>query len=47
MDDRDYQIPFTFTGKLNKVTISVERPTLTAEDEKKLADAYRSAQDAK
>src|ERR1700730_5151545 len=47
VDDRDYQIPFTFTGKINKVTISVEPPKLTAEDEKKLADAYRAAQDAK
>jgi hypothetical protein len=47
VDDRDYQIPFTFTGKINKLTISVEPPKLTAEDEKKLADAYRAAQDAK
>ena len=47
IDDRDYQIPFTFTGKINKVLISVEPPKLTAEDEKKLADAYRAAQDAK
>jgi hypothetical protein len=28
------------------VTISVEPPKLTAENEKKLADAYRAAQDA-
>jgi len=27
--------------------ITVEPPKLTAEDEKKLADAYRAAQDAK
>lgn len=47
VDDRDYQVPFTFTGKLNKLTISVERPKLTPEDEKKLADAKRTAQDAK
>jgi arylsulfatase len=47
VDDRDYQVPFTFTGKINKVTISVEPPKLTAEDQKKLADAYRAAQDAK
>jgi arylsulfatase len=47
VDDRDYQIPFTFTGKLNKLTVSVEPPKLTAEDEKKLAEAYRAAQDAK
>lgn len=47
VDDRDYQIPFTFTGKLNKLTISVEPPKLTPEDEKKLAEARRAAQDAK
>ena len=47
MDDRDYQVPFTFTGKLNKLTISVEPPKLTPEDEKKLRDAQRAAQDAK
>jgi arylsulfatase len=47
VDDRDYQIPFTFTGKLNKLTISVEPPKLTPDDEKKLSDAYRAAQDAK
>jgi arylsulfatase len=47
VDDRDYQIPFTFTGRINKLTVSVEPPVLTPEDEKKLADAYRAAQDAK
>ena len=47
IDDRDYQVPFTFTGKLNKLTISVEPPTLTPEDEKKLSEANRAAQDAK
>jgi arylsulfatase len=46
VDDRDYQIPFTFTGKINKLTVSAEPPKLTPEDEKKLADAYRAAQDA-
>jgi arylsulfatase len=47
IDDRDYQVPFMFTGKINKVTIAVEPPKLTAEDEKKLADANRAVQDAK
>jgi arylsulfatase len=46
VDDRDYQVPFAFTGKLNKLTISVEPPKLTPDDEKKLRDAYRAAQDA-
>jgi arylsulfatase len=47
VDDRDYQVPFTFTGKLNKLTISVEPPKLTPEDQRKLQEAQRAAQDAK
>ena len=47
IDDRDYQIPFKFTGKINKLTVSVEPPVLTPQDKKKLSDALRAAQDAK
>src|SRR5262249_20240292 len=47
VDDRDYQVPFTFTGKINKVTVSVEPAKLTPQDEKKLSEALRAAQDAK
>jgi arylsulfatase len=47
VDDRDYQIPFTFNGKIDKLTVAIEPPKLTPEDEKKLRDAYRAAQDAK
>jgi arylsulfatase len=36
VDDQDYQVPFRFTGKLNKLTIAIDRPKLTPEDEKKL-----------
>jgi arylsulfatase len=46
VDDQDYQVPFVFTGKIDKLTITVEPPKLTPEDEKRLADAYRAAQDA-
>jgi len=46
IDDQDYQVPFGFTGKINKLTITVEPPKLTPADEKKLSDAYRAAQDA-
>jgi hypothetical protein len=42
VDDRDL-----FTGKIDKLTISVAPPKLTAEDEKKLSEASRAAQDAK
>jgi arylsulfatase len=40
-------VPFKFTGKIDKLTISVERPKLTAADITKLQEAERAAQDAK
>jgi hypothetical protein len=36
VDDKDYQVPFKFTGKINKLTIKVDRPQLTPADEKLL-----------
>jgi len=42
VDDRDYQVLFTFTGKINKITLTVDRPKLTLEDEKKLMQAQRN-----
>ena len=39
VDDRDYQVPFRFTGKLNKLTIKIDRPKLTPADIKKLEAA--------
>jgi hypothetical protein len=39
VDDRDYQVPFTFTGTRNKLTIATDRPKLTPEDEKRLREA--------
>jgi len=39
VDDNDYNIPFAFTGKLDKVTITLEPPKLTPEDVKKLREA--------
>jgi hypothetical protein len=46
VDDQDYQVPFKFSGKINKLTISVAPPVLTPDDIKRLSDAYRAAQDA-
>jgi len=34
VDDKDYQPPFRFTGKINKLTIKLEPPTRTAAEEK-------------
>ena len=39
MDDEDYQVPFTFTGKLNKLTIKIDRPQLSPADIQKLKEA--------
>lgn len=47
IDDRDYKVPFIFNGKITRLTIAVDRPKLTDADQKKLADAMRSASDAK
>ena len=41
-----YDAPFKFTGKIDKLTIAIEPPKLTPEDEKKLVEDYRAAQDA-
>jgi arylsulfatase len=42
VDDADYQVPFAFTGKIGKITLTVDRPKLTPEDVKKLEQAQRS-----
>ena len=47
VDDRDYKVPFNFTGKINKVTIALDTPKLTPEDVKKLEAANSAAQDTK
>ena len=46
VDDKDYQVPFAFTGKINKLTIALDPPKLTPDDVQKLEAAYRAAQDA-
>ena len=42
VDDKDYQVPFKFTGKINKITLTIDRPKLTPADEKKLMEAQRN-----
>jgi arylsulfatase A-like enzyme len=46
VDDGDYQVPFAFNGKIDKLTISVAPPVLTDADRKKLMDAEKATQDA-
>jgi arylsulfatase len=42
VNDADYQPPFRFTGTLNKLTIKLNRPQLSAEDLKTLEAAMRT-----
>jgi arylsulfatase len=42
VNDADYQPPFRFTGTLNKLTIKLDRPQLSAADTKSLEAAMRS-----
>ena len=38
----DYQVPFKFTGKLDKLTLTIDRPKLTPEDMRKLETTGRN-----
>jgi arylsulfatase A-like enzyme len=45
VNDDDYSTPFTFTGKLNKITLDIDRPKLSPEDIKRLQETARAAGD--
>src|SRR5207244_1900248 len=38
VDDKDYKVPFEFTGKLTRLTLAIDRPKLTPADEKRLME---------
>jgi arylsulfatase len=42
VDDHDYQVPFDFAGKINTLTLTVNRPQLTPADIEKLKAAQRN-----
>ena len=42
VDDMDYKTPFRFTGKLDKLTLTIDRPKLSQADIKKLEMAIHS-----
>ena len=42
VDDRDYQVPFKLTAKLDQITLTIDRPKLSPEDIKKLEAAQRN-----
>ncbi len=46
VDDADYQVPFAFTGTIDKLTFAIAPPVLTEEDKTKLEAAFKAAQDA-
>jgi arylsulfatase len=41
VDDADYQVPFRFTGKLNKLTLQLKPVALSAADRKMLRERAR------
>ena len=43
VNDDDYKPPFTFTGKIVKITLTIDRPKLKPEDIKKLEEAMKKA----
>ncbi|MDI7925264.1 arylsulfatase, partial [Rhizobiaceae bacterium n36] len=45
VNDEDYQPPFALTAKLNRLTLKVDRPTLSQEDIGKLQNAEAIAVD--
>jgi len=45
VDDKDYKVPFPFTGTINKVTIKVDPPVLSPADIKKLEAGQSAASD--
>lgn len=42
VNDADYKPPFAFTGKIDKITLTIDRPKLSPEDVKKLEQAQRN-----
>jgi arylsulfatase len=43
VNDADYQPPFAFTGKIDRITLTIDRPKLTPADEKKLLEAQQAS----
>ena len=41
----DYATPFTFSGKLHSITLTIDRPKLSAEDIRRLQGTARAAAD--
>jgi hypothetical protein len=44
VDDRDYQVPFRSTGKLDKLTVKVGPMETSPEEKGKMAEVFRNKQ---
>jgi arylsulfatase len=44
VNDEDYQPPFVFTGKLNNLTLKLDRPQLSPEDIRKLEEGMKKVE---
>jgi arylsulfatase len=42
VNDEDYQPPFTFTGQIKRITLTIDRPKLTPADEKRLMEEEKA-----
>jgi arylsulfatase len=47
VDDRDYQPPFPFLGKIERITLTVDRPRLSEQDKQKLKEAMERVESEK
>jgi len=45
VNDKDYQVPFAFNGKIDKLTINLGPMQLAAEEQKKTVEAVAKARD--
>jgi hypothetical protein len=45
VNDRDYQVPFRFNGKIDKVTFTLGPIQLSEEDQRKIREAVARARD--
>jgi arylsulfatase len=43
VDDKDYQIPFTFAGKIERLTLTINRPKLSPQDIERLKEGQATA----
>jgi arylsulfatase len=42
VNDADYKVPFAFTGTIDRLTLAIDRPELSAADKAKLEAALKA-----